>query len=60
VYFLHSVLLTFRKPRLDFPVDAEPEAPKNEKQRMRVEKRKRAQEKLNSTRTELFQGGWDA
>ncbi|KAF8466509.1 Gcd10p-domain-containing protein [Gautieria morchelliformis] len=44
----------------DFPVDAEPEAPKNEKQRMRVEKRKRAQEKLNSTRAELFRGEWDA
>ncbi|KAF8578320.1 Gcd10p-domain-containing protein [Ramaria rubella] len=41
------------------PVDAEPEVV-NDKQRMRMAKRKRTQDKINETREELFRGEWDA
>lgn len=43
----------------DFPPDIEYEGPKSEKQRMRMEKRKLGQEKLNDVRDELFRGEWD-
>ncbi|KAF8515843.1 Gcd10p family-domain-containing protein [Hysterangium stoloniferum] len=42
-----------------YPQDAKPGVPKNEKQRSRMEKRKRGQDKLNETREDFFRGEWD-
>jgi hypothetical protein len=55
---LHFKPLTLAPVPVSHP-DTEPGIVKNEKQRQRMARRKRAQDKLNDTREELFRGEWD-